>query len=221
MGHARDRQYAARHGDDLARLLAAYPFAWLVSPGGDDAAFTPLPLRAEFDAAGRLHALRGHVARRNPHVARLKRDPAALALFMGPEAYVSSSWLEDRTRAPTWNYAAAAVELRVHVREDAPGIAAELDALVAAMEAGRTDAWQVREMGERFARLAGGVSALQGDVVAVHATFKLGQDERPQDFAQMLAGLRHGGHDALVAWMQRYAPEAGAPTDSAGPALAP
>ena len=30
----------------MVRLLGASPFAWRVSASGDDAAFTPLPLRA-------------------------------------------------------------------------------------------------------------------------------------------------------------------------------
>ena len=50
MGHARDTLYAARSQDDLVALLAAQPLAWLVSAGGDDAASTPLPLRAGFVA---------------------------------------------------------------------------------------------------------------------------------------------------------------------------
>lgn len=215
MGHARDSRYAARGTQDLARLVAEQPFAWLVSAGGADACFTPLPLRAEFDASGALRVLRGHLARRNPHVARLRRDPSALALFIGPHGYVSPGWLDDRTQAPTWNYAAAAVELRMETLEDDASIADELGALVAMMEAGRERAWRLSEMGERYARLATGVTALRGEVVAVHATFKLGQDERPHDFAQILSGLEGEGAHALVAWMRAFAaPPAGEPDDA-------
>ncbi|MBN6152056.1 FMN-binding negative transcriptional regulator [Xanthomonas sp. AmX2] len=211
MGHARDARYAARSPHDLLALLRAQPMAWLVSAGGDDAAFTPLPLRAECAADGRLLALRGHLARRNPHVARLRRDPQAQALVLGPHAYVSPSWLDDRTQAPTWNYAAAVFTLRVEVDDSAAAIAAELQALVTAMEAGRDAAWRLEEMGERYARLAVGVSALRGEIVDVRATFKLGQDERAQDFAQILAGLGGAGAHALVDWMRAFAADAPAP----------
>lgn len=44
MNHALDPHYAARNGD-VADLLAARPFARLVSAGDDDVAFK-LPLRA-------------------------------------------------------------------------------------------------------------------------------------------------------------------------------
>lgn len=206
MGHARDSRYAPRDDGDVVRLVQSQPFGWLVSPGGDDAAFTPLPLRAECDADGRLVALRGHVARRNPHVARLRRDPVAHALLIGPHAYVSPRWLDDRSQAPSWNYAAAAFTLHVDCSEDTADIAGELEALVTAMEAGRPDGWALAEMGERYARLAQGVTALRGRITATRSTFKLGQDEAPHDFAQLLAGLVSGGEHQLVAWMRDFAP---------------
>jgi transcriptional regulator len=73
------------------------------------------------------------------------------------------------------------------------------------MEAGRPDAWAMAEMGERYARLAQGVTALRGRITATRATFKLGQDEAPKDFAQLLAGLAGGGEHELVAWMRDFA----------------
>lgn len=207
MGHARDARYAPRTQDDLVALLRAQPMAWLVSAGGDDAAFTPLPLRPELDAGGRLAALRGHLALRNPHVARLRREPRAQALVLGPHAYVSPGWLDDRTQAPTWNYAAAAFELEVRVDTGPAAVAAELEALVSQMEAGRPGAWRLDEMGARYAGLAAGVAALRARILDVRATFKLGQDERPQDFAQILDGLRGEGADALADWMRAFAGE--------------
>lgn len=209
MGHARDSRYAARHGEDVLRLLAEQPFAWLVSAGGEDAAFTPLPLRAECDVQGQLVALRGHLARRNPHVARLLREGRAQALLMGPHAYVSPSWLDDRTQAPSWNYAAAMFDLDVVVSTGEDDIHQELDALITQMEAGRPGAWALQEMGERYARLASGVVALRGVVREVRATFKLGQDEARHDFAQLLLGLQAGGEQALVDWMQAFATTTG------------
>ncbi|MET1024798.1 MAG: FMN-binding negative transcriptional regulator [Pseudoxanthomonas sp.] len=205
MGHARDRRFAARDTHDVLRLLASHPLAWLVSAGGDDACFTPLPLRAQLDHAGQLVGLMGHMARRNPHVARLARDPSAVALVLGPHAYVSPSWLDDRTQAPTWNYTAAVFQLEVTLSEAPQDIADELDALVNQMEAGRDRAWAMAEMGARYEKLAAGVTALRAEITGLHTTFKLGQDEAPHDFAQIIAGLVRGEEHALVALMQDFA----------------
>lgn len=205
MGHARDSRYTPRSHDDVVRLLATQPFGWLVSAGGDDAAFTPLPLRAERDAEGKVVALLGHMARRNPHVARLRRDARAQALIIGPHAYVSPSWLDDRTQAPSWNYAAVVFDLEVALDEQEPAIRQELDALVTQMEAGRAKAWALDEMGERFARLATGVTAFRARVLETRATFKLGQDEARHDFAQLLQGLDAGGEQTVADWMREFA----------------
>ncbi len=204
MGHARDTLYAARAQDDLVALLAAQPLAWLVSADGEDAAFTPLPLRGGFDAGGNLVSLLGHLARRNPHVARLQRDPHAQVLVMGPHAYVSPSWLADRTQAPTWNYASASFQVRVSLLTNAGAIDSELDALVTQMEAGRANAWRMAEMGERQARLAQGVVALRADILSVQTTFKLGQDERREDFDQIVRGLEQEGAQDVVEWMHAF-----------------
>ncbi len=204
MGHVLDPLFASRATRDLIDLVARAPLAWLVSPGGEDAAFTPLPLRAELDAEGDLVALRGHLARRNPHVSRLERDRWAQALFMGPHAYVSPSWLSDRTQAPTWNYAAARFELRVSLCEGEAAVEAELRALSGQMEAGRPGAWALEEMGERYRRLATGVVAFRAEILDIQATFKLGQDERPADLLEIVAGLRQAGQTQLATLMEEF-----------------
>ncbi|MFT3761500.1 MAG: FMN-binding negative transcriptional regulator [Pseudoxanthomonas sp.] len=204
MGHAYDDSYAAREQNDLVALIEGYPLAWLVSGTGAALTHTPLPLRCGYDADGHLSHLLGHLALRNPHVARLRSDAEAMALFMGPQAYVSPSWLDDRTQAPTWNYCAAGFRLHVELCEDPESIRNELTMLVEQMEAGRPKAWRLEEMGERYQRLAANVVALRARILSVHATFKLGQDERPGDYAQIVQGLDGAGKESLLEWVRRF-----------------
>ncbi|HYM86373.1 MAG TPA: FMN-binding negative transcriptional regulator, partial [Pseudoxanthomonas sp.] len=103
-----------------------------------------------------------------------------------------------------WNYASATFEVRVSLLTGADAIDAELDALVTQMEAGRENAWRMAEMGERQARLAQGVIALRADIVSMHATFKLGQDERRHDFDQIVRGLEKSGEREVVDWMHGF-----------------
>ena len=69
---------------------------------------TPLPLFLDPDD-GAHGTLYGHVAKANPQW----NTPAvgeALAIFMGPDAYVSPSWYAAKQEhgkvVPTWNYVA-------------------------------------------------------------------------------------------------------------------
>ena len=102
------QKFAPSSEAEVTRLVLEHPFAWLVTMASNgDFAATPLPLRPVIDQRGEVSALLGHFARSNPHVELLRRVPRTLILFMGPHGYISSSWLRDRTRTPTWNYASA------------------------------------------------------------------------------------------------------------------
>jgi transcriptional regulator len=187
---------------DIADLIAAYPLAWVVSRSGEGAsAATPLPLLAVADDEGRIVKLIGHFARRNPQVAVLEGDPRALILFQGPHGYVSPSWIADRTWAPTWNY--AVIRIEADIRFDPELTDRALEDLVKRMEAGRPNAWSIADMGERYARLRTGIVAFEAHVRRLDHKFKLGQDERPEVFTQILA---HSEDPELVRWMRRMNP---------------
>jgi transcriptional regulator len=69
---------------------------------------TPLPMI--FAAADGPHGtLYGHVARANPQW-KLTPIGDAMAVFMGPDAYVTPSWYATKRETgkvvPTWNYVA-------------------------------------------------------------------------------------------------------------------
>ena len=191
---------------EVARLLAGYPFAWVVTAADGDFAATLLPIRPVRDSGGRIVELHGHFARRNPQVEMVRRTPRALVLFLGPHDYISSSWLTDRTRTPTWNYASAQFFVDIEFFDDAQQTEALLRDLVGAMEDGRPGKWSVDEMGPRYARIVGGIIGFHAPVREIRAKFKLGQDERPAEYAEILAALDAGGGSELADWMRRNNP---------------
>lgn len=193
--------------EDVARLIAAAPLAWLVS--AEPFAATPLPVTAVTGADGALVRLDGHFSRRNPHVDILRAAPRATFLFLGPNGYVSPSWMADRTQAPTWNFASLQVDARLRLIEDEAGILASLDGLIAVHEAGRPRAWSAAEMGERLNRLARGVVAFEAEVLALRPFFKLGQDDRDDVYADVLTALDAEGPADLAAWIRRANPGRG------------
>lgn len=195
-------KYRHRSEADVVALVREHPFAWVVSAAGGFSA-TPLPLRPVVDAAGSLVALLGHFARSNPQVERLRAAPRAHLLFMGPNGYVSPSWLDDRTQAPTWNYACAVFDCDVSWLEGDAETEGLLRDLVDAMEQGRPQAWRVDEMGTRYRDLSRGIVGFRAQIRDRRVLFKLGQDEPGGLFSQILAGLRDDGRHALVAWMRR------------------
>jgi transcriptional regulator len=199
-------RYLPATDDAVADLVRDQPLAWVVSGGPDGFQTTPLPIRAELDAGGQVIALIGHFARRNPQVEALRTNPKALILFMGLHAYISPSWLADRTQAPSWNYASASFEVDLAFDEDPAFARHVLDDVIGAMEAGRERAWSIPEMGERYDRILRGIVPFRATVTAARPAFKLGQDERDDVYADILSGLEADGEAEMAALMRTHNP---------------
>ncbi|QCB55292.1 FMN-binding negative transcriptional regulator [Sphingopyxis sp. PAMC25046] len=186
--------YDPRDAADVGRLIADYPLAWLVSR---DFHASPLPLIAETDANGMVTALFGHCARRNPLVADFRADPRGMILFTGPEAYVPTALLSKPDWAPTWNYAVLRFKVEIEFVEGETKDA--IERLVAKMEAG---AWSTASLGARYDKMLAQIIAFRAHVRSAEHSFKLGQDESAEGFAEIVAGL---SDRMLATWMEGQA----------------
>ena len=197
-------RFSARSDEDVTRFISANPLAFVVTGNAGNADTTLLPLRPEQVSGGRLATLTGHYPRANPPVAQLQAEPHATLLFLGPHGYVSPSWFADRTQAPTWNYAAANVSVRIEFLDTPEDLDRIVRDLVDAMEAGRERRWRVEEMHARYALLLPRIIPFRATVLDIRAKFKLGQDERDDTFPEILHGLAQGGNAALLALMRDF-----------------
>jgi transcriptional regulator len=190
--------FVPREPADVPALVDAYPLCWVVSAGPEGQAATPLPLLAERGPDGGVVELFGHFALSNPQVALLRRQPRAMILAQGPNGYISPRLVSNPTWGPTWNYAVARfdVEIRFVPEEND----AALRRLAAFLERDAAQPWTVDRMGARYAELSRYIVAFRATILAEHARFKLGQDETPGTFDEIVAGL---GDQALAAWMTR------------------
>jgi len=191
--------FGARADADTLRLVTEHPLAWVVSREGLSA--TPLPVRPLLNGEGRLTGLISHLSRRNPQLEILRKTPRATLLFMGPQGYISPSWVSKRTWGPTWNYASAAFDCSLEFIEDAEGLRALLDDLAVSLEAGRPNAWSVEEMGPRYEKLSQAILGFRATILDQRSVFKLGQDENDAVFAEILEGL---GDGPLADWMAAF-----------------
>lgn len=209
--NARVDRFSPRSDADLLRLVRQQPLAWVVSGSVAEDSFrsTLLPILAETAADGRIVRLVGHFARSNDQYKLLMQDPKAVMLVLGTNGYISPSWMQDKTQAPTWNYASAQFFVDVEFFEQPEAIETHLRELVDTMEkqttrASSAAAWQVADMGARYASLSRGVIGFRAKIRKVRAKFKLGQDERDDVFADIMRGLSQAGHTDLHTWMRDF-----------------
>lgn len=142
-----------------------------------------------------------HLARANDHAPIVESGAPSTAILMDPGAYLSSSWHPGaplRDSAPTWAFRVAHFHGRLEVLSEA-ATARHLAALAAHLEKGRPGAWRMGELGpggleRRLPRILG----FELVVEKIEVSFRLGQDERPQDMAGVAAGLRAEGRALLA-----------------------
>ena len=86
---------------------------------------------------------------RQPRVARPTSDLHALAIFVGPQSYITPSWYKTKRETgkvvPTWNYAVVHAHGPLGIVEDRSWLRKLVERLTRAHEAGRQPAWSVTD----------------------------------------------------------------------------
>jgi len=100
---------------ETIKLIKEFGFATLVSTVGGKPWATHMPLELEIDEHNKW-ILFGHIARGNQQWENFENEPEVLAIFMGPNAYVSPSWY-DHPNQPTWNYRAVHLSGKAQIIE--------------------------------------------------------------------------------------------------------
>jgi transcriptional regulator len=153
---------------------------------------TPLPLLIAPEE-GPYGTLYGHLARANP---QWKSPPAgdAMALFMGPEAYVSPSWYPAKQEhgkvVPTWNYVAVHAYGPVEFFDDADRLLDAVARLTSLHERPRAEPWAVTDAPEAFVRAQlRGIVGLRLPIARIEGKRKMSQNRSAADRAGVAAGL--------------------------------
>lgn len=186
--------FAAHDMVQIAAFVDQVGAADLVTFDGTRLVSTLLPVIWERNDAGNGRLI-GHIARSNPQWRSTVRDVPALAIFHGPQAYISPSWYQstkDHGRTvPTWNYRAVHMSGPVTFHRDEDWLGDVVTRLTERHEAGRPGRWWVQDAPGTF--IAGQLRAIVGVEMAVQqieAKDKLSQNRTPEDRSAVIAALR-------------------------------
>ena len=189
--------------DDPATIdafLRTHGFATLITIAAGEPTATHLPLELAIDAEGK-RILEGHFARANPHWKAIEPGSRALAVFLGPHAYVSPTWY-DHENVPTWNYQAVHCSGPIELVHDPAELLAMVRRLSLHYEpdgplAPAGEAFDVDRMTPRLreAELRG-IVGFRVRVEKVEAAFKLSQNRDAANLERIVAKLRERGDEA-------------------------
>jgi transcriptional regulator len=188
------REERAEILDDAIRRIG---FATLVTQGLDA---NHLPMSLEGGV------LRGHVARANP--VWKAGEGEALAIFLGPQAYVSPGWYPSKAATgkavPTWNYLTVHARGSIHWIQDADWLRAHVGALSEAHEAGRENPWAIDDAPVSYVdSLLRAIVGFELTITKLEGKWKLSQNRDAADRAGVREGLLRDGHGDLSRLMDQ------------------
>ncbi len=192
--------YTPRHFEEprvevMHELMRVRPLATLVTlaSGGLNANHIPLHL---LDAPAPFGTLRGHVARANPLWSDFAAEVEALAIFHGPDSYITPSWYATKQETgrvvPTWNYAVAHACGTLRVIDDAAWIRAQLEALTAHNEAKFDLPWSISDAPREYTdKLIETIVGIEIVITKLTGKWKVSQNQPAKNQAGVIAGLAH------------------------------
>lgn len=193
------RRYEVTDSHTIDEFVRAHGFGLLITARDGVPAGTHVPMELLRSTQGRI--LEGHVARANPHWQAIADGDRALAVFLGPHAYVSSSWY-DHENVPTWNYQAVHMSGPIELVQDAADLLVMVRRLSLHYEpdgvAGGGFDVDAMTPKLREAELRG-IVGFRIRVDQVEAAFKLSQNRDAANRANVRARLRERGDPASLA----------------------
>ncbi|MDA4137308.1 MAG: FMN-binding negative transcriptional regulator [Thaumarchaeota archaeon] len=166
------------------------------------ASHVPLLLDASRGERGLLY---GHIARGNLQWRDTLPGSEGLAIFLGPDAYVTPRWYqtkkEDGKVVPTWNYVAIHVRGPVTFFEDPERLREVVTELTTLHESGAEDPWEVTDAPADYIQTQlKSIVGFEMPIARVEGKWKMSQNRPEPDHEGVIAGLdeRDQNRDAEV-----------------------
>jgi transcriptional regulator len=186
----------------LHGLIRQQPLAMLttLTAQGLVANHIPLFLRTDGTPHGTLV---GHVARANPLWREFDASVAALAVFQGPQHYISPRWYATKQEhgkvVPTWNYVVVHARGPLQVHDDAVWIRQQLQDLTTQQEAPAPKPWAVddapRDYTDKMISVLVGISIPVTDIAG---KWKVSQNQPPVNQESLVQALRQSGEPGAL-----------------------
>ncbi|MEM7124306.1 MAG: FMN-binding negative transcriptional regulator, partial [Pseudomonadota bacterium] len=191
---------AAFREDDLAAMHAAMRatnLMTLVTQGADGLQASHVPILLD-DTKGDQGTLTGHLSRANEQWRKTDTDLPALAMFQGPDAYVSPGWYATKREhgkvVPTWNYVAVHAHGSIRFLDDRETLRDIVTALTDRHEAGRAEPWAVTDAPDDYVNaMLNSIVGFEFAIERLEGKWKMSQNRNEADRRGVVDGLKEVG----------------------------
>jgi len=177
-----------------------------LTPDGLIASHVPLLLDPEPAPYG---TLTGHLARPNAQARGATGD--ALAIFLGPDAYITPSWYETKRETgkvvPTWNYVAIHAAGPITFFDDPDRLLDVVTRLTERHEGSRDAPWAVSDAPPDFVQgMLRGIVGFSIQIARLEGKWKMSQNRPEPDRAGVIAGLTAEGRADIAVIVEEAQP---------------
>jgi transcriptional regulator len=176
----------------LHKLIEEQPFASLITVGSSGLFASHIPMVLEQNGA--MGQLRGHISRANTQWRDYTPSVEALAIFSGPQHYITPNWYLEKKETgkvvPTWNYVVVHAYGYLKVIEDGEWLMTHLVSLTNIHEADSPVPWKIGDApGDYIAALTKGIVGLEMTIERLEGKWKISQNRSEQDRDGVANGL--------------------------------
>jgi len=176
----------------LHKLMVDQPFASLITVGSSGLFASHIPMVLEQNGANGL--LRGHISRANRQWQDYSSSIEALAIFSGPQHYITPSWYPEKQETgkvvPTWNYVVVHAYGHLKVIEDCEWLMTHLKNLTSIHEADSSVPWKIGDApADYIASQVKGIVGLEMAIERLEGKWKVSQNRSEQDRSGVAKGL--------------------------------
>jgi len=181
----------------MHELVRAYPLATLVTHSSSGLNANHIPLHLS-ESPAPYGTVRGHIARANPLFGEIAGGIEALAIFHGPDSYITPSWYATKKETgkvvPTWNYAVVHAYGALRVVDNVSWLRAQLDALTDQNEASFPAPWAVSDApADHIERIMAAIVGVEMVITKMFGKWKVSQNQPTQNQVGVISGLKACG----------------------------
>jgi transcriptional regulator len=186
--------------EQLHQVMIDHPLCTIVTHGPDGFDANPVPVFLEENPKP-YGCLLGHFTKANP-MTKLPSGTQALAIFNGPNQYVTPAWYPSKQKTgkvvPTWNYVTVHAHGTLDFFEDPTSLLSLVTSLTDRHEADRPDPWKVSDAPPDYIQtMLKGIVGFRFLVSRLEGKWKISQNRTLEDRNGVTQGLaRSGSPDA-------------------------
>lgn len=196
--------------DTLQSLIQQRSFGTLITVDDDGPIANHMPFVID-RTRGELGVLQCHVARRNPVWQAMAKDPRALVIFQGPDAYISPNWYPSKQETgkavPTWNYIAVHARGQAQIMADPDWLLHHLNHLTDHHEQSQPAPWHVADAPDDYIeKMMSAIVGIEIPLATLIGKWKTSQnqpDNNRQGVVQGLHDLQETNATEMAGWVSR------------------